>query len=240
MVACALVSSPALASSGVGPWEEVRNDDGILVHRRAGEGFNLHEFRGRGVVNAPMTRVLGVLSDSERRVEWMDRCVESYLIEKLGDTGQIAYNRTKGTWPVSDRDVIVRGETKFDVGKREVRISFRNVSHGKAPSKSGIVRIGYLRGHWLVRPVAGGGTWVEYQAHADPSGSLPTFVVNMVSKQLPFKTIENLRKQVKRVQYPEIERKLNESPEFQAIMTGVAPKKEAKDGVGSGDQGKGS
>src|SRR5689334_19504226 len=79
-------------------WEHVRTDDGIVVHRRKHEGFDLHEFRGQGIVQAPIQRILGVLQDAPRRVEWMERCVASWTVERRGDTAAIEYNRTKGTW----------------------------------------------------------------------------------------------------------------------------------------------
>ncbi len=232
------------AHAGAGPWEFVRSDDGIVVHRRKVDGFDLHEFRGRGVIDAPLPRVLGVLGDAARRVEWMERCVESWEIEKIGETGQIAYNRTKGTWPVSDRDVVVRGGTTFDLERREVRATFENARHAKVPPKDGVVRLNYLRGHWILRPYDGGKhTWVEYQAHADPAGSLPSFVVNMVSKTLPYKTILQLRRQVKRAQYPEVEQRLLANPRFLEIMTGKkveTPDPGSGTPVGSKDPSKGA
>ncbi len=218
-----LVSPVVRADPTTGPWEHVRTDEGITVHRRKVEGFDLHEFRGRGVIDAPMSKVLGVLSDSARRPMWMERCVRAWSVEKVSDTTQIEYNRTKGTWPVSDRDVVVIGRTSFDVARREVRIDFRNTTSAKVPEQDGAVRIPYLRGHWILQPRNGGrSTFIEYQAHADPSGSIPTFLVNLVSRTLPYKTLVGLREQVKRTQYPEIERKLAERTEYAAIMTTAA------------------
>ncbi len=223
-VAALLLVSPAVrAEPAVGPWEHVRTDEGITVHRRKVQGFDLHEFRGRGVIEAPMSKVLGVLSDSGRRPMWMERCVRAWSVEKISETSQVEYNRTKGTWPVSDRDVVVVGRTSFDVARREVRVDFRNTTSSKVPEQDGAVRIPYLRGHWILQPRDGGrSTFIEYQAHADPGGSIPTFIVNLVSRTLPFKTLVGLREQVKRTQYPEIEKKLGQSPEYAAIMTMAA------------------
>ena len=41
----------------------------------------------------------------------------------------------------------------------------------------------HLCGHWFLWP-SNGGKWtrVEYQVHADPGGSLPTSIINTVSK----------------------------------------------------------
>ncbi len=223
-VAALVCAAPVVhADPTVGPWEHVRTDEGITVHRRRVEGFDLHEFRGRGVIDAPMSKVLGVLSDSGRRPMWMERCIRAWNVEKISETSQVEYNRTKGTWPVSDRDVVVVGRTSFDVARREVRIDFRNTTSAKVPEQDGAVRIPYLRGHWILQPRSGGrATFIEYQAHADPAGSIPTFIVNLVSRTLPYKTLVGLREQVKRTQYPEIEQKLGQSPEYAAIMSMAA------------------
>ena len=46
--------------------------------------------------------------------------------------------------------------------------------------------------------------------HANPGGALPNWLVNYVSGDLPFKTIEGLRAQVKRRHYPEFEAHIKE------------------------------
>ena len=54
-----------------GAWEQVSNKDGIVVQRRSVEGYKLKEFLGRGVIDAPIGRVLAVIRDANRRAEWM-------------------------------------------------------------------------------------------------------------------------------------------------------------------------
>jgi hypothetical protein len=69
----------------------------------------------------------------------------------------------------------------------------------------------YLRGHWMLWPSADGTTTrVEYQVHANPGGALPNWLVNYVSRDLPFKTIEGLRGQVQRRHYPDFEAHMKE------------------------------
>jgi hypothetical protein len=75
-----------------------------------------------------------------------------------------------------------------------------------------------LRGHWTLSPLNGGrATQAEYQVHADPGGSLPGWIVNMVSKEIPFQTIASLREQVKRRHYPEYEKWIMSTPEYQSV-----------------------
>src|SRR5262245_2685002 len=90
-------TSSALAQpspqTGRGPWEPVRSDDGIIVHRRTVAGSKLHEFRGVGVIEAPISAVLAVLNDAEHRKEWMKEAVANVRIEKTGPYSEIFYSR---------------------------------------------------------------------------------------------------------------------------------------------------
>jgi hypothetical protein len=213
-----------------GPWEQLRDDDGIVVHRRKHPGYSLHEFRGRGVIEAPIARILGVIQDIVNHPAWVDRCIAAKHLAYVEKTAQlpgidqrlddrIVYNRTEGSWPVKDRDVVVTSHADFDVKGHEVRLTFRATTHPMMPPQDGAVRITFLRGHWTLRPTAGGKhTWIEYQVHADPGGSLPTWIVNMATKTLPYKTLMNLRKQAARRRYPDIEKAFEGNPGYRELV----------------------
>src|SRR5687767_557011 len=119
------LASPTTAP-GVGPWELVRSDAGITVHRRSVSGSALHEFRGVGVVEAPIAVILGVLNDAEHRTEWMKEAAANVRVERRGPYSEIFYSRTRAPWPVSDRDVVNLARTTFDVRARAVRVDFRS------------------------------------------------------------------------------------------------------------------
>jgi hypothetical protein len=215
--------APVVSLAVPGPWEKVGDSDGILVHRRKVEGSFLHEFRGRGVVRAPLARVVAVIRDAERRTEWMERCVGSHSIEQVPDN-QVLYNRTGAPWPVTDRDVVLRGRLVLVPAAGAVRLEFESTTHPEKPPVGDAIRIHFLRGHWQLIPVEGGkATHVEYQVHADPAGRLPDWVSNIASKSLPLKTLQGLRGQVKKASYPEYERSLALRPEFQAVLAAGLP-----------------
>jgi hypothetical protein len=213
---------PAAAATPTvnGPWQLVRSDDQIIVHRRQVAGSKLHEFRGVGVVEAPIAAVIGVLDDSERRVEWMKEAVANRRIERTGTYDEIFYSRTGAPWPVADRDAVVSGHTIFDTAAHEVRIEFRSVTHAAWPPQKGVVRMPSLTGHWSMRPEHGGAwTRIEYQLHAEPGGMLPDWIVNLVSKKIPHDTIVGLRQQLRRRQYPEVQHQVEMDPAYQSVIT---------------------
>jgi hypothetical protein len=207
-VAAAMAPVAARADDGKrdGGWQPVKQSDGIVVERRSVDGSKLKEFRGQAVVAAPVASILAVFSDVPHATEWMDSCNGSRTVEDLGDVEKVVYNRTHAPWPVADRDAVLHDVAHFDARERRVELDFWSVDDAKAPPVKGVVRMPFLRGHWILWPSADGATTrVEYQVHANPGGSLPDWLVNYASRDLPYKTIEGLRAQVARRHYPEFE-----------------------------------
>jgi hypothetical protein len=223
--AVAVVSFFVLAGAAhaEGPWEQVSNKEGILVQRRTVEGSSLKEFLGRGVIEAPIGRVLAVIRDANRRGEWMPNCGGSWLVEEnLATRVQVAYHRTKAPWPVSDRDSVNRAEMLVEPAKHRVYLPFVAIDHPKVPPVKGAVRMPMLRGHWILIPVEGGkSTMAEYQVFANPGGVLPDWIANLASKTLPRETIAGLRRQVKKAEYPEFEAEVARAPETKELLAGV-------------------
>jgi hypothetical protein len=172
------------------------------------------------VVNAPIGRVLAVIRDANRRAEWMPACADSHLVEEnLAARTQTAYHRTKAPWPVSDRDSINRAEMIVDIPKHRVYLPFEAVTLPAVPPVKGVVRMPFMRGHWLLTPVDNGkATEAEYQVFANPGGILPDWLANLASKTLPRETIAGLRKQVTRASYPDFEAQIARAPETQQLL----------------------
>lgn len=217
------LGAPARARAD-GSWEQVSNKDGIVVERRSVDGSSLKEFVGRGVVEAPIARVLAVIRDADRRAEWMPSCGASHLVEEnVATRTQIAYHRTKAPWPVADRDSINRAEMRVEVEKHRVYLPFEAVVAPSLPPVKGVVRMPFMRGHWILVPVDGGkATQAEYQVYANPGGSLPQWLANLASKTLPRETLVGLRRQVKKAQYPEFEAEVARAPETRQLLEQTA------------------
>jgi hypothetical protein len=190
------------AGADEGTWEEIRSEDGIRVWRRDVEGSSFVEFRGHGRIESNMQSLLAVLHDQDRKTEWLASCRENRLLraKKIGQN--VIYNRVASDFPlVSDRDVVVETSLHYDEAKRRVQIDVWNTTDPLAPPIDEAVRMPKLKLSWTLTAIDVDTTEVMYQVQADPGGLLPGWVVNAVSKELPFKTISNLRKQVKKGGY---------------------------------------
>jgi hypothetical protein len=196
-----LIAAPAFAGEA-GEWKPISNEDGIKVWQREVPGTSFVEFRGQGDVKTNMKMILAVLHDNTRKTEWMNRCRENRLVRAKKVGNNVLYNRTGSGFPlIDDRDVVVESHLTVMREQRKVRIDVKNVEDKLAPPVDGVVRMPKLVLSWTLEWKDSQTTGVTYQVQADPGGLLPSWIVNLVSKEMPYKTIAALREQVKKPGY---------------------------------------
>ncbi|MCP3985508.1 MAG: hypothetical protein GY723_14050 [bacterium] len=185
----------ALADDDLGRWEPTRQEQGITISRLTG-GSAQPTFRGTVVMAAELMQVLAVLSDDSRRVEWLARCIESRRLDERPDGSLLFYTRTKGRWPVSDRDSVTESKVTISPARDRAVIELQAAESPLMPPVRGAVRMPVMRGHYLLEAVSPGRTRVEYQLSMQLGGSVPEFVSAFVEEELPFETLQALRDQV--------------------------------------------
>lgn len=195
LVVLTLVSATGAAHAAPS-WKWIARKQGIAVAERQVPGRGFPTFRGVGVVKASIFQVLGVLSDTRRHTQWMDRCVEARLLRKISEKEYIVYSRTDVPWPISDRDAVYHSRVHVDRKRLLVDIRFRAVSSPLKGKVKGVVRMTRLRGHYKLTARSLTSTLVDFQVDADPAGSIPTWLAKAATKRLPLQTIIKLRKQV--------------------------------------------
>jgi hypothetical protein len=187
-----LLSAPASASS----WEKIDDENGIRVFRKEVAGSSVVAFRGEATVEAPIEKVLWVLGDNTHRTEWVDRLEKSVVLERKGPYESIVYQHFSLPFPASDRDYVYRGKATRDKSG-VVTLLLESVTHPKAPATVG-VRANLIKSRYLLTPKGKDRTFVVVEIHTDPMGSLPSFLVNLVQKSWPMKTLEGLRAHLKK------------------------------------------
>lgn len=174
-------------------WELRKQDDGIEVHTREVAGSQLKEFKVFATYPYSVSQIVDALRDVGSYMAWMPLMEEAILVSQT-DTKQYHYIQNKAPWPVSNRDAVYEYvySAKDGPAGKEVEVAV-NLANHLVPEKKGIVRMPAGTGLWTIRPTAGG-TFVQYQMHADPGGKIPDFLVNMGSVKAPFDTLAGLRK----------------------------------------------
>ena len=198
-IASLLILTPSFGKSDhekskKGKWEKVTVKNGFAVHRRTVEGTSLVEFRGKGVIDANLVKILAVMSDTNRMKEWVDRSLGIKILEVKSERDRIYYSATKAPWPLNDRDFVGRSRMYVNDRAGIIVLSSKNTTHRKAPKRSDRVRMPFTRVKWVFKPLSEKKTYAVFQVHADPGGVIPAWVANMVTKEMPYKTLTNLEK----------------------------------------------
>jgi hypothetical protein len=187
-------------------WELFDQEDGVRMFRRDVPGSSIVALRGEGFIEAPIARVASVLADRKRSPEWIDRLVKTKVLRELSDTEAINWNHIKTPTPLKDRDFVFKTSITTVPAKKQVVFSYYSVKDPLAPEYDAYVRGVFQSGKFELtmgeRTNKDGsktrGTIVVAEVIVDPRGSVPTFLVNMVQKSWPHKTLTALRRQVQK------------------------------------------
>jgi len=186
-------------------WKTVREDAGIVVSQWTAPERRLPRFRAVATIPATPLEILAVIGDAERHTEWRDRCSDSRILAQNADGSRILYNRNDGSWPVSDRDVVIESESSIRDDGRKIEVRFRSIESPLMPPQRGVVRMPSLLGHYRLESLGSEGTRVEYQIDVDLGGRVPRFAARYASEEMPLNTVRGLRAQVEKTrgQYDE-------------------------------------
>ena len=199
LLATALLTGTVYAAAAAPkdpPWEKFDDEDGIAVFRREVPGSPVIALRGEGVVDAPILRVASVLVDTKRSTEWIDRLAEIRVVRKLSDDEEIHWTHIETPAIIKDRDFVFAIKLQLDPANKKVSLNYHSVYDSGAP-KTDFVRGEFKYGTFTLTSIDGGKrTRVLAEVLADPKGSVAKWIVNMVQKNWPHKTLASLRTQV--------------------------------------------
>jgi START domain-containing protein len=180
-------------------WQSIDNTtDGIQIFRKEVKDSGLVEFRGIGVVDAPLPLVATVIFDTDRRRKWVAGLVDSRIISWGDKDNFIEYDHVGMPLFIKDRDFVSICKMSFDLSKKEMIFHYQPSDDPSAP------RTKYIRGElidttFILSSIDNDKkTRVDAQFLCDPKGWIPKWMVNFYLKAWPKKTFRNLRKEVLR------------------------------------------
>jgi hypothetical protein len=176
-------------------WEKLYEERGITVSTRAQTGQQFPSFRGQARLRGELLHVLSVVLDDARTKEWAKSADEASVLRKLDERTQLVYSRSHQTWPVRDRDLVMKRRVEVRKPGEAYRVHIVCVA-GEKPPVPNVIRIKQCETEFLLRKSGEGFTFVDYQVRADPGGNNPDWMVRWASKSIPFDTLVGLEKQV--------------------------------------------
>lgn len=196
LILWSVLGAASVAHAG-SKWETIARKSGIRVLEKERPGSDIPMVKGIGMVKANLADVLAVIDDVPGRTTWAHDCTDSRELQKTSPFERILYHRSAVTWPVSDRDVVVRVKVDADYEAKRVKVTYTTERKHRFPKVPGVVRMPRLDGYFLIQAVGEEKTRVTYLVDADPGGMIPDWLVTMTSKDIPLNTLQSLRTRVR-------------------------------------------
>lgn len=177
-------------------WTEVAKSDIVTVYRKEVPGSSVYAYKGEARIAAPLDKVISIIFDTERRTEWAERVSVAKLIKKPSPFEKWEYFVTRVPWPLLNRDFVTHSTITPNKEKKTLTLYVKSEELPEYPEQKGLIRGMIHFARFEMKSVDGGkATELLAESHADPRGMIPAFVVNIIQKTFPQKTIANILKQ---------------------------------------------
>ncbi len=177
-------------------WESISEKDGISVYKTEVPGTKVVGFRGETTIYASAEKVMNVLLDNDHRKDWVDRLKESTVLEEVGPFEYVIYQEFALPWPMKNRDFVYRGKAEREKNGRVI-LTLRSEEFKSAPKTTG-VRAELKESRYIITPVGKFKCKLEVEILSDPKGSIPIWLVNLIQKSWPAKTLGAIKSQVEK------------------------------------------
>jgi len=188
-------------------WKKIGESKGIVGYTRPTPKSSVDEMKGVGIIEAPVAVVEALIRDVPAATEYMYRCKEASVIntpefKNTTDT-MYTYNVISMPYPASDRDVVAKADYSINKATGTVYVHAEGIKSGYKMDKKN-VRMPLLIADYILVPKGPDKTEVTYIALGDPGGNLPSFIINLFTKNLSIQTIAGIREMVKKDKYKNV------------------------------------
>jgi hypothetical protein len=193
---CILLGTTAFSQD----WELRNTKDGIKTYSRKVTGSKIEALKMESDFNATASQLSAIIFDIGSCTEWLYSTKSCSVVKTISPAELYYYSEISFPWPTDNRDFVSHIKAEQDPSSKTVTIRAENV-YGFVPEKKGIVRIYKSVGKWTIRPAGPKKVHVEYELQVDPGGSLPSWMVNMLSTKGPLESFKKLREQLRKPKY---------------------------------------
>jgi hypothetical protein len=121
---------------------------------------------------------------------------------------QVFYGVTSVPWPLKPRDYVLKAQITYEKEPgsslpKNVTIGMRSIQHPQKAVVPSRVRMPLMESMIVMIPADAEGkkTWVDFSVTTNPGGVIPAWITRIASRDIPRKTLVNLRKMAQRQDY---------------------------------------
>lgn len=184
-------------------WHLKKDAEGIKVYTSTVADGNVKAIKVVCTINATVEQLVALLLDAKAHEQWVYSTKRSYELKKIDAGHQIYYSEVSMPWPLANREIVV--DLRINQRPNSKVITVKSIAvAGYVATNKNIVRVTLSDVSWTVTPINENVLKIEYVAHADPGGSVPSWVSNLFITKGPFETFKKLRKTVQLPAYKNV------------------------------------
>jgi ribosome-associated toxin RatA of RatAB toxin-antitoxin module len=165
-----------------------RSRNNVSIYSRQLDSGDKMEMKAEAVVETSLSNLVAIISDVDYYPNWMYRCSESRIIDKISETEFYYYLVTTVPWPVSNRDMVIHVKLNQDETTGVVEVDLQGVPD-YMEDIPGFVRVQVFQGKWIMKPLTGGKIKVIQKLLVAPNGEMPMWMVNLAAIEGPYGTM---------------------------------------------------
>lgn len=173
-------------------WQLVKSAENIQTYTISTEANDIVKAKAIAVFDATVSEVQAILNQVDERHLWVPYLLNSLVINKINKLQRIEYALFAAPWPASDRDFVYSHDIQV-TENGSVLYKMKSVVLADAKENSGVVRGEIIESSYRLTSIDKNKTKIELIYHVDPKGWLPSWIVNIIQRTLPYRILHNLK-----------------------------------------------
>ncbi|VAW56454.1 hypothetical protein MNBD_GAMMA07-515 [hydrothermal vent metagenome] len=173
-------------------WTLIKNENDIQVYIFKIPNQSIVKAKTKTIIKSSMKQVIDVLDDIDKRHEWVPFLKHSKALSVYENNKRVEYSHFEAPWPASDRDFVYQIELIAKSPTHQI-YKMHSVASNLMPVNNDKVRADLYESIYTLTEIDNQTTAVELIFYADPKGWLPTWIINIIQRVLPFKILKNLK-----------------------------------------------
>jgi hypothetical protein len=182
-------------------WKLRFRKEGISVYSSKHVDSQIDDLKGECLLDASLETVARVMLDVSSYPQWVADCEEARKFNCTDLYTCKLYLDLAMPWPVRDRDIVLQSSTDMNLSDGWIVGAVYALSDELIPVHKNRIRIKSMHGKWVFKRISANKTMATFTIWADPAGLIPPIVINIASIDIPFRTLQGLRRMVRKENY---------------------------------------
>lgn len=180
-------------------WKLKIEKDGIKIYSSHFEDSKIKALKVICTADASLSQLTAVLLNINEQDKWFYH-TKSTILKLVSPTDLYYYAELDFPFPFSNRDFVEHIQLSQNPVTKVVTMEVQNLPD-YIPAKKDMIRVTHSQCEWVIKPLSKNLILIEFTLFADPGGSIPVWLVNMMSCYGPLETFKKLKLELQKTEY---------------------------------------